>query len=322
MSTALDAAFACLVAQQHGVFTRRQASQAGYSRSAVRWHVRQRRWHVLSPTVLVVPGSPDTPQRRRWAALLEAGERSALSHETAAVMRGVPGFSERIVNVTKHETRRHELALARLHCNARLPAWHIEEIDGLRVTNIARTIFDLAGDPPPHYWRKPKLLEIHEKRIARALDTSLARLGNSIEQQMTVNAELCRRGRPGSRMMRKLLEERTESGWAPTESDLEDMFVAFCAAHDIEPPVRQRHLGEDRPRRIDFAYLHIRLIIEVDGRAFHDSLTDDDEDRWRDIEMAALGYGVMHIKWKDLVYRPDWLAGQIKKALARAGAAA
>src|SRR5690349_4436235 len=117
------------------------------------------------------------------AALLDAGNRSALSHDTAAVIRGVPGYRERIVDVTKHESRHHSLELGRLHCNARLPESHVQLVDGLPVTTIARTIFDLAGDPEPHVWRVPKLLEIHKQRIARALDTSLARLGNTIEDQ-------------------------------------------------------------------------------------------------------------------------------------------
>ena len=321
MNTALAAAFACLVAKQHGVFTLRQASDGGYNREAVRWMLHQGRWRRESQRVLALVGSPATVTQRRWAALLEAGPRAALSHDTAAVLRGLPGFVERNVNVTKHETRRHELGLGRLHCNARLPASHVTEVDGLRVTTIARTIFDLAGDPPPHYWGSEKLLEIHKQRIARALDTSLLRLGNTIDQQLTVNAELCRRGRPGSRIMRELLDERTGEEWTPTESELEDLFVAFCAAHDIEPPLRQRNLGEARPKRVDFVYFHARLVIELDGRAYHDSKTDADEDRWRDVELAAMGMRVMRFTWRDLVQRPDWCARQLRAAIAARSAA-
>ncbi len=320
MNTARDAAFACLVAEQHGVFTLRQAREGGYNREAVRWMLHRGRWRRLSPRVLALIGAPDTPTQRRWSALLEAGSRSALSHDTAAVIRGVPGFFERIVNVTKHETRRHELVLGRLHCNARLPESHVSTVDGLRVTTIARTIFDLAGDPPPHFWANDKLLEIHKQRIARALDTSLLRLGNTLEQQLTVNAELCRRGRPGSRIMRELLEERTGEEWTPTESELEDLFVAFCAAHDIEPPLRQRNLGETRPKRVDFVYFDVGLVIELDGRSYHDSKSDADEDRWRDVELAAMGLRVMRFTWRDLVHRPDWCARQLKTAVGQRAA--
>jgi hypothetical protein len=320
MSTARDAAFACLVAEQHGVFTPRQASEAGFNRKALRHRVTIGRWRRRGRRVLVLAGTPDTPEQRRWAALLDAGDLSALSHDTAAVIRGVPGYRERVVNVTKHESRHHSLELGRLHCNARLPPSHVQLIEGLPVTTIARTIFDLAGDPEPHVWRNPKLLEIHKQRVARALDTSLARLGNTIEEQLKVNAELVRRGRPGSKIMRELLDERTGAGWAPTESDLEDLFLAVCETYAIEPPVRQRDLGSDRERRVDFVYFNAKLIIELDGRPFHESLSDSEEDRWRDIEMGAMGFTVMRFRWHDLVHRPDRVARSIQRALRVAAA--
>ncbi len=230
MTTARDAAFACLAAAQHGVFTPRQASELGFSRKERRTRCSRGTWLELLPTVLVVAGAPDTAERRRWAAFLEAGgsPRAAVSHASAATIRGVPGFVEGArPDVTKQERRRHQLSLGRLHCNAWLPPSHVQAVDGLPVTTIARTIFDLAGDPDPHVWRSEKLLEIHEARIGRALDTSLQRLGNSLVEQERVAAELMRRGRPGSAVMRRLLAAR-DDGHVPTESELEDLFVGLC----------------------------------------------------------------------------------------------
>jgi len=175
------------------------------------------------------------------------------------VVHGVPGFSEGSrPDVTKHERRRHQLSLGRLHCNAWLPPSHVQLIDGLPVTTIARTIFDLAGDPAPHVWRSPKLLDIHEQRIGRALDTSLQRLGNTMLEQQRVAEDLMRRGRPGSAVMRRVLAERGEDH-VPTESELEDLFVALCADFGLPHPARQRVLGGDAPiGRVDFVYVEAR----------------------------------------------------------------
>src|SRR5690348_7567298 len=158
MRTALDAALASLAADQHGTSSRRQASQLGFTPKMIRTRLANGAWIALSDTVFAVSGSSDTQERRRWAAMLEAGGRSALSHGTAAMILGLPGFETPVINVLRHETRHHELSLSRLHCTAWLPDDHVVMRDGLPVTSIARLIFDLAGDPAAHAWRSEQLL--------------------------------------------------------------------------------------------------------------------------------------------------------------------
>ena len=323
MTTARDAAFACLAAAQHGVFTPRQASELGFSRRERRTRVARGIWIELRPTVLTAVGAPDSRSQRRWAAYLEAGgpPRAAVSHASAAAVLGLPGFAERDrPDITKQERRRHELSLGRLHCNAWLPRSHVRAIDGLPVTTIARTVFDLAGDPDPHVWRSRKLLAVHDARIGRALDTSLQRLGNTLVEQQRVAAELTRRGRPGSAVMRRVLAERDDEH-VPTESELEDLFLAVCDDFGLPSPGRQRVLGGEAPiGRVDFVYLDARLVIEVDGRRFHDSLTDLDHDRWRDNELLVAGFRVLRFRWRDLVDHPDRVARLVQQALGAAAA--
>jgi len=208
MRTALDAALARLAAPQHGTFSRRQASLIGFTPWMIRKRIVDGLWSLLAYDVFALAGSPDTSERRHFAALLEGGDRSALSHSTAALILGLPGFESPSVQVTRHETRRHNLHLSRLHLTAWLPDEHITLRGGLRVTSIARTLFDLAGDPAPHVWGNEELLAIHDRKIGRALDTSLARLGNTIDAQARVLAALGRRGRPGSAVMRRVMGDQ------------------------------------------------------------------------------------------------------------------
>src|SRR5260221_7306434 len=107
MRTALDAALASLAAQQHGTFSRRQASLTGFSPKMIRQRIAPGLWLQLAYDVFAVAGSADSSQRRLFAALLEGGNRSVLSHATAASILGLPGFDSRALHVTRHETRRH-----------------------------------------------------------------------------------------------------------------------------------------------------------------------------------------------------------------------
>ncbi|MEO7557118.1 MAG: DUF559 domain-containing protein [Acidimicrobiales bacterium] len=315
MHTALDAALASLAAQQHGTFSRRQASDLGFNARSMRNRVAQRRWLQLAYDVLALAGTPPTVERRQWAALLEGGRRAVLSHNTAAALHGLTGFDDDRLHVTRHETRRHGLTLSRLHLTAWLPEDHLVERQGLAVTSIARTVFDLGGDPAPHVWRHDGLLAIHDRRMARALDTSLARLGNTIDAQARVLASLGRRGRPGSAVMRRLMEGLTDS-YTPTESALEQLFVEMCAAHGLEQPTRQCVLGMKAIiGRVDFTYLSAHLVIEVDGRAWHESRSDAEADRWRDNQLHAAGYRVLRFRWRDLMDDPERVVHTIRAAL-------
>jgi len=61
-------------------------------------------------------------------------------------------------------------------------------------------------------------------------------------------------------------------------------------------------------------------VIELDGRRFHDSMSDLDHDRWRDNELLVAGFRVLRFRWRDLVERSDRVARLIGDVLRAAAA--
>jgi hypothetical protein len=254
-----------------------------------------------------------------WCALLEAGPAAALSHRTSAQLLGVPSFSKDVVELTKRETLHHELALSRLHRTSWLPPEHITVVDGLRVTSIARCVFDLAGDPDLPYSRNLEVRrhqeEVHLLRMRRVFNNSLLHAGNTIEKQAQVLATLGRRGRAGTTLMRRLLKDLTE-GYVPTESELEDLFLDVCRSEGVGEPERQVEFGIERPiGRVDCYFRHARLVVELDSR-WHDTPEQTEADAWRDLQFAAVGIQVIRIRWRRLVQEPERVMALLKQALA------
>src|SRR3954451_23012021 len=313
-----DAALIDLVHRQHGAFSRRQAGELGFNREAIRWRVRQGLWQQRTRDVLTIAGAPPTWHQGLWCALLEAGSKAVLSHRTAAQLHGLPGFSKNVIELTKRETLHHELVLSRLHRTSWIPPEHVTQRDGLRLTTVARTVFDLAGDPDIRYSRNLEIRarqeEIHLLRIRRVFNNSLLHAGNTVDQQAHVLATLGRRGRAGTTLMRELLKDVTKD-YVPTESELEDLFLDVCLSEGIEEPERQVTFGIERPEgRVDCYFRRARLVVELDSR-WHDTPENRESDAWRDLQFAALGVLVIRIRWKQLVSEPERVMSLLKQAL-------
>jgi hypothetical protein len=310
----IDARIASIASRQFGVVAHAQAVDVGATPGMIDRRVRTTRWQRLARSVYLIAGSPDLWMQRAWAAHLEAGPDSVVSHRSAARLLGLPGFAAEGIDVTRPRGVDHRVTLSRLRESSCLPDHHLTVIDGLPCTRIARCIFDLAGDLDP--WRSGRAQEVHAQRMMRAFDTSLVRLGNTVERQAAVLAELGRKGRRGTALVRQLVASRL-NGHAPVESDLEHLFVIVCATYGLPEPERQVVLGDDTPiGRVDFLFRDARLVVEVDGRSWHDSESDREADRWRENRLIAAGWRVLRIRWRDLVERPEDVARLLRSALA------
>jgi predicted transcriptional regulator of viral defense system len=77
-----------LLAEQHGLITRRQAAELGITRSALRWAVGHG-WIYVLPGVMSAVGPQLSVGQRLLAALLYAGPESMIGSTTAAAWHGV-----------------------------------------------------------------------------------------------------------------------------------------------------------------------------------------------------------------------------------------
>ncbi len=236
-------------------------------------------------------------------AVLGAGRDALISGTTAAFLWEIPGFGPRPIHISRpHQATHRRSPLAIVHHSRLLPAHHGSRLDGIPLTSVARTLFDLAG------W-------IHPKRVERALETTLHRRLVTQDQILAVLSDLCEHGRGGTVLMRQLLLARGV-GYVPLESGLEADFLALLAEAGMELPERQVDLGgECWVGRVDFYYRSIRLVIEIDGEAFHTSKLDREHDARRDAALRAAGFRVLRIEEAILRERPWEVLAMVRAAL-------
>jgi very-short-patch-repair endonuclease len=213
----------------------------------------------------------------------------------------------------------HEPVRGRVHETFWLPEDHIVRIDGLPVTSLARTVFDLAGMPRhPLAFRHEGARAVHVKRTTQLLNTCIRDKGLTMTEVIRVLAAIGRRGKPGTSIMREIVADLGED-YEPTESELEDLFLEVVRAFGVEEPERQVRMGNEHRfiGRVDFRWRGKKIIVEVDGRQ-HRAPLDKRADRVRDAALEAEGWRVIRITWWELVHEPERVIAGLRTAFAAA----
>jgi very-short-patch-repair endonuclease len=161
----------------------------------------------------------------------------------------------------------------------------VTKLDAIPVTTVTRTLFDLAAVAPrAAVFRAFREAEV--KRLASAGDLAAA-----LERH---------RGRRGVATIRVLLNE-AGFGQGITRSDLEARFNAFLRRHRLPAPARNVHMRIGALEiEADFVWHEQRVIAELDGRAFHDTGLAFERDRSRDRALAAHGWTVIRVTWRQI----------------------
>ena len=287
-----DAAMGRLARAQHGVVSLRQLVALGLGRGAVRHRVMCGRLIRVHRGVYAVGHDRLTHEARLTAAVLAGGPRAVLSHRPAGARYGLP-VTERRIEITVPSRR--SVAGVTVHVSGLAPDEH-EVVDGLPVTTVARTLFDLAGT-------------LSRRELRRAFDEAdYLRLTSPVGLP-----ELLRRhpSRPGAANLRAILADHTVSTAYP-ETELEADFRAFLADHALPPPQRQYPTMEFR---LDCAWPEARLVVEVDGRATHATASRFDSDRERDRRLTLGGWTVVRVTNRMLRRAPARLAADLRALL-------
>ena len=286
-----------LAAAQHGLVTRRQLRDVDVAHDAVRARIRRGELWALSSRVLCVAGTPSTRAAALMAAVLDAGPGAAISHTSAATSWGLPGVASVRPEVTANRRRstHRDAHLATLHQPRRLVGRHVVELDGVPITTPSRTLVDLASLPT-----------VHPKRLERLLDTAWSRGLVCHASMRQVIDDVCRRGRAGSTLLRRLLAERPDD-YAPTGSGAEARFQEIARSAGLRGFERQVDVGDDTGwvGRVDFVDRARRLVVEVGCGLFHGSLTDRRADRVRFERLRGAGFRVETFHADDLFHRRD-----------------
>jgi very-short-patch-repair endonuclease len=212
---------------------------------------------------------------RLLAALLTCGDRSFLSHRTAAAVWGLRAVNTRSIEVTLPGTfamRREGLVI---HRSADVHKDEVHTRNGLRVSSVARLLVESAKTESVKELERV-ITESIRRRVLdfKALDQTLARHVR----------------RPGMARLRQAL--RNYRPRPDRKSSLERAFDQLIEGSGIPEPQRNVHIAG---WEIDCYWPEFGLAVELDGRNYHSALADMEKDKLKDAKLALLGIQVIRI---------------------------
>jgi very-short-patch-repair endonuclease len=282
-SRSADGLLGELADRQYGVVSHPQLRQLGLGRGAIQHRLDRKRLYVVHRGVYAVGRRRLTRSGVWLAAVLACGPGAVLSHRSAAalwgVRRGDPSQTE--VTAPGRVGRRKGIRAHRVT----LRPDEMTVVDGIPVTTVARTLFDLAAVVDRH-------------ALQRAMEQAEAlRLADHTPLTALVARYL---GRRGTAVLKEILRSESRAAGI-TRSELEDRFLRFLADRGL-PALRTNvwlQVGEDWIEA-DCVWSDHRVVVELDSWAHHASMAAFRRDRTRDRRLEVAGWKPVRVTSWDL----------------------
>ncbi len=303
MDRSIDLLVSELAEQHHGVFAQHHLVQHGVAPHERAYRLKAGRWVLEYEGVYRYAGTPLSWRGRLLAACWAGGLRAAASGRAAAELWSLPGASRAFVEITCPRWRRSQHDGLIVHESLAFDEIDITTIDGLPVTTVPRTLFDLArvcGDGT----------------LDLAIDNALRRSLTTVADLVATRDRLARSGRPGSARFRSVLGGRVPG---VTESDAERRLLQLLERHGLPRPVVQHEIRDASGRlvaRVDFAYPDLKIAIEYDSYAHHMGTEAHDRDAARRNDVLAAGWYPVTATAADLRNGGHRLAADLRRARA------
>lgn len=283
--------------RQHGVVSRRQLLDLGLSSAEIEGRLKRGTLHRLHRGVYAVGHRLLTTDGKWMASVLAAGPDAVLSHRSAAQLWRISLRAPIDPEVTRSDGFRGRPGI-RIH-RIGLSVDEVTVVDGIPVTSVFRTIFDLAA-------------VASEREVERAFhEAEVRQLTDRVSLPMLLERHPGHRGAAG---LRRLLASREPTGIV--ESKLEEHFLAFLDARGFPRPRLNATLSlRGRLLRPDCMWLRERLIVELDGHRVHGTGRAFERDRKRDRELLAEGWRSTRVTWRQLRDEPEAIAADLRQAL-------
>jgi very-short-patch-repair endonuclease len=303
-SRALDARVALVARRQAGAFSWSQARGCGFGKATVGRRVRSGRWERVHPGVNVIAGTPRTRVRDLWVAVLAVGPDAVISHESAALVHGAERLAHRPVTLTVPHGSHHRLRGLVVHQIGDVARRHRTRVEGLPVVTAARAVVDLGS-------------RLSVERLGDVADDLVQARATSWPAIGAVFSDVVRPGKPGMVAVATLLDERGGDD-VPAQSRLEQALLTALAAGGLSAPVRQMPLPGRGLRRAlaDAAYPDARIVLEADGRRYHQRLADMRRDRERDAQVVKAGWVPLRFVYEQIVVDPAGVCADVAEARA------
>jgi hypothetical protein len=236
------------------------------------------------------------------AAVLACGPGAVLSHRNAAALHGIRDTARSKIDVTIPKRSVLVRPGIDVHRTTTLTPADITIVENIPCTSVARTLFDLAE-------------VIHRRPLERVFDESEVR---ELFDLHAINDQLARNPtRPASAIVKSLLQEH-DLGSTLTDSWLEEAFYAFCQHYGLPTPQFQQwiDLKDGGPMiRPDFVWLGQRVIVETDGRRYHDTAQARERDPRRDQRALLAGWTPIRTTKRQIIKRPHELGPTLVRLL-------
>ena len=293
-----------LLAEQDGIVARRQLLELGLSAHDLARLVRRRELARVHPGVLVDHTGPLTWNQKAWAAVLYGG-RSALSHGSAIRAAEGPGRRGQVGDEPI------DIAVDR-HRKVVAPA-------GVRVHRLTgledRVLWNLG---PPRVRYEDAAID-----VALGAVTDLGALG-------TIAAVCQSRRTTAGRLLQQVDARERVSRRDWLSGVLRDVAEGTCSVleHGYLQKVERAHGLPTAGRQVrGLASVGVvyrdadygRVVLELDGRLFHDSTEQRDLDFERDLDLAVEGRTAARLSWGQVYGRPCSTAGKVGALLQRHG---
>ncbi len=281
---------------QHGALSRQQLCDAGLSRHSIDARVQRGRLVRLFPAAYAAGDPQLMPLVRPAAALLSLGERSYLSHRSAAALWGMTDDQPDAIDVTVvggSPRPRLGICLHRLkHLHPADTATH----SNLRLTAPARTLIDFAAQATSS--------ELHD-----AFGEARAN-GLLSDAALTAALERAPTNHPGAAIVRAIWRD----GGTYDRSRAERILRGLCRRGQLPQPLVNARL---HGFRADFYWPDAKLILEVDGYLTHGGRLAFETDRRRDQVHTAAGFVVLRVTWRQLKDESLAVLVRLGQAMAR-----
>jgi very-short-patch-repair endonuclease len=287
-----------LLRDQDGALSVEQANEIGYTADAIDAKVARGEWLRVMYRVLRAADHPETPRARIRVAMLSVGSGATLIGRSALYWWRVIDTAPAEVEIAvPHRSQPRPRAGVRLVRRAVPPEDRVV-VDGVAVTKKAPAVLAAVAT-----------LEVDAG--ARLLDNVLQR--GTVELDALRRAHRRSTGRRGATRCASLL--RLASGGARSQAErlahralTAARITGWCADREIRLPGYGRAF-------LDLAFDELRVLVEIDGWAYHRDLRAFLCDTDRQNALVLQGWVVIRTNWYELTENPERFVAHVRDAL-------
>ena len=304
MDKGISPAMRATIKAQAGIASRQQLLRDGTNRMTIVSKLKSGQWRQVHHGVYMTFPGELSRRAELWAAVLYAGRGAILSHKTAAEILGITDSRSTSIDVTVPAPRR------------------VQAPQGVTIhsSSVAYPQWRPFPGYPPHTFFDETVIDLVD--AAEHLDDAIGWVAGALGRRLTKTPFLMAAMSTRKRLRwRGQVTEFLETAAGGSESTLEYRYDRdVVAAHGLPAADKQAVFtkANGRKGRRDRAYVEYQLLVELDGKQYHDE-DRRGEDQGRDNHAAAAGNATIRYGWRDVTLGACESAAQLYAALRQRG---